>query len=94
MPFEVKVTGELVTRALWKIIASVLVVNGDGLVRTKVMPINKIRWRTTHGKERGGNRKTATSLSLLCSSPLVWSLMLEQVWRPNLEVAGYWAHTE
>ena len=51
--------------ALWKIIASVLVVNGVGL-RTKVMPMKKvgeIRWRTTHGKESGGNGKTAASLS-------------------------------
>ena len=24
----------------------------------------------------------------ICISPLLWSLMLEQVWRPNLEVAG------
>ena len=54
--------------ALWKIIASVLVVNGDGLrtkvitLVNKVMPMKEIRWRTTHGKKRRGNGKIAAFL--------------------------------
>ena len=37
-----------------------LLANGDG-VHTMVVPMKDKGWRTTHGKERGGNGKTAAN---------------------------------